>query len=72
MSERTDTIGGPYRLTTLLKKWENGRTPTDGEPDEIMYNPTWYDIGGIEITDAERIAALEAAYPLPQGDAPCH
>lgn len=67
MTERTETLSGPYRLATKLAKWENGRTPDDGAPDDVLESSTWYEAGGTEITDPQRIAVLEAANP-PEGE----
>lgn len=59
-----DLAGGkPYRLATKIAKWENNRTPDDGPPDDVDIQFTWYDGGGVEITDPQRIAYLEAQYP---------
>jgi hypothetical protein len=58
----TDTITAPYRIEMKLAKWENHRTPDDGDPDEIITSSAWYE-GGVEITDPVRIAQLEAEHP---------
>lgn len=51
---------GPTKYTFAVAKWENGRTPDDGPPDRTVRHSTWIDSDGSEITDAARIAALEA------------
>lgn len=53
------TYIGAYKMGLVLKKWENGRTPEDGEPDEVIVSDQWYEADGTEIWDPERIAFLE-------------
>ncbi len=50
---------GAQRHTVAVAKYEGGRTPADGPPDEVVTVSGWLDADGNEITDAARIAALE-------------
>lgn len=54
----------PQKWTLVLRKWEPGRGPEygrpDDEPDEVTIRTWWEEPDGQEITDTERIAALEA------------
>lgn len=52
---------GAMRHTIHLAKWEHGRTPADGEPDEVLEHTVWTEADGMPITDPARIAALEAS-----------
>lgn len=51
---------GPTKYTVAVTKWEHDRTPDDGPPDQTVEQTAWIDTDGTEITDAARIAALEA------------
>lgn len=56
----TDTSGGHSKVVMALRKWENGRTPEDGEPDEVVTSEEWVGPDGEPVTDPELIAELEA------------
>jgi hypothetical protein len=59
----TDDGGLGYtRYEAILKKWENGRVPDDGEPDEIIYSVHYTDIWGNEVTNVNIINDLEERY----------
>lgn len=60
---------GPMKVQTQLRKWENQRTPGDGEPDEVITQELWLDQDGAVIEDPERIAALEARLETERGHA---
>ncbi len=51
---------GTYKQTVHLAKWEHGRGPDDGPPDEVIESETWHESDGSEVTDPARIAVLEA------------
>lgn len=51
---------GPKKMTISVGKWHNHRTPADGPPDETVEQSFWQDTDGSVITDAARLAALEA------------
>jgi hypothetical protein len=55
---------GPYRAAFHLAKYNDGRTPADGDPDEVQIVSQWFDPDGTPIDDDARIAELEAAHPL--------
>ncbi len=55
-----DALGRPHKIEGQVAKWENGRTPADGPPDEVDTFAGWVEADGTEITDPDRIAALEA------------
>ncbi len=59
MTEADASTVGAQRHTVAVAKYEGGRTPADGEPDETIVVSGWLDADGHEITDAARIAALE-------------
>lgn len=42
-----------------VAKYNNGRTPSDGPPDEVVVVEGWFSKGGREITDPVIIAELE-------------
>ncbi len=52
-----ETITSPYRVATKLEKRREG----EPDPYETLTTATWFEADGSEITDTERIAALEAA-----------
>lgn len=47
-------------FTRTLKKWESGRTPADGEPDEVTTLTYFVDEHGVEVTDDAKIAELNS------------
>lgn len=49
----------PYKEATQVAKWENGRTPEDGEPDDIVTVTRWIENSEV-VTDPDRIDQLEA------------
>jgi hypothetical protein len=49
------------KVQAKVKKYENGRTPEDGEPDEIVTQEYWLGLDGLPITDPARIAQLDAS-----------
>jgi hypothetical protein len=50
----------PVRYRAQIEKYGPGRTPDDGDPDEVVTVEQWVDVDGSEITDEARIAALNA------------
>jgi len=56
----TDTGSGHSKVVMALRKWENGRTPEDGEPDEVVTSEEWIGPDGEAVTDPAVIAELEA------------
>lgn len=62
MGKRQDvaTVAG-VKVQQRVRKWENGRTPVDGEPDEVLVLEHWQDMQGNRITDPDTIARLEAS-----------
>lgn len=56
-----DSVGA-IRVRRRLAKWEHGRTPEDGPPDEELDAVFWFDAEGNEITDPVRIMRLEATW----------
>jgi hypothetical protein len=50
---------GPTKVGLHLAKYENGRTPADGEPDSVIERAYWVDVDGTIITNDARIAELE-------------
>lgn len=56
----TDTGQVAVLMQSQIRKWEAGRTPADGDPDEIVLLNQWQELDGTVITDPERIAELEA------------
>lgn len=52
-------IMGAQKFEARVAKWENGRTPEDGEPDGYDSASFWMENGEI-VTDHIRIAELEA------------
>jgi hypothetical protein len=61
-------IAGAYRVTAVIAKFAGDPAPGD-EPVETTRAMRWIDAGGAEITDAARIADLEARLAAVQGDA---
>ena len=61
-------FGGPYRVGIGVAKYNNGRTPDDGEPDEVVFVSQWFERDGTPIDDEQRIAELDAANPVPEVD----
>jgi hypothetical protein len=61
-----DFFNKPVRIAGRLDKYNNGRTPADGEPDEVEFFYKWFEMDGTEITDPLRIAELDEANPLPE------
>ena len=55
-----DTLIGTQRLTAHVAAYRNGRTPADGEPDEVIEVELWREADGTEVTDPTRIAAIRA------------
>lgn len=45
-------------ITRTLKKWENDRSPEDGEPDEVDTKTYFVDSDGNEVVDSDKIAEL--------------
>lgn len=56
----TDTGSGHSKVSMVLRKWENDRTPEDGEPDEVVTSEEWIGPDGAVVTDPDLIAELEA------------
>lgn len=57
------SVIGTVKAVAHIAKYNNGRTPADGEPDETVEVTGYFERSGdglIEITDPERIAAIEA------------
>ena len=50
---------GTQRVTAEVKSWHNGRTPADGECDEVSSVSIYYEADGSIITDQTRIAVIE-------------
>lgn len=65
---RIDVTRIGYRVCANVAKWNDGRTPDDGDPDEIIEACQWYDQAMQPIEDSEWIADLEAAYRREHGD----
>jgi hypothetical protein len=57
--QETPRIG--VKVTAQVRKWENGRTPADGDPDEVVVTEHWEEADGTVITDPARIERLEAS-----------
>jgi hypothetical protein len=57
-------MSGPYRAGFRLDKYNNDRTPDDGEPDEVIIISKWFEFDGTPIEDEARIADLEERYPM--------
>lgn len=66
MLQTGDAMHGPYRASFHLAKYSNGRSPEDGEPDEVVFVSQWFEQDGMPIDDEQRIADLDAANPLPE------
>lgn len=61
MGERAEQATfGAHKVELHLAKWENGRTPADGAPDEVIVSSVWYEADGTEAVDPQRIAQLES------------
>ena len=58
---------GAMRVRRVLRKWENGRTPGDGPPDEESEAIHWFEADGTLVTDPDRIRELEAAWARQKG-----
>lgn len=58
----SDGADGPRytAFTRTLKKWEDGRTPEDGAPDEVTTLTYFVDQDGVEVSDAALIDELSA------------
>jgi hypothetical protein len=52
---------GAQRHEMTLAKYHDGRTPEDGDPDEVDTITVWTEPDGTQITDEARIAALDAS-----------
>lgn len=52
-------IIGAQKFEAQVAKWENGRTPDDGDPDKIDTESFWMENGEV-VSDPSRIAELEA------------
>lgn len=57
----TTGTAGTWRETYTVSKYENGRTPADGDPDEVIAMERFFEADGREVVDAERIAEIRAA-----------
>lgn len=55
-----DTMAGPYKARAAVAKYNDGRTPDDGDPDEVVVVEGWFEADGMEVTDPQRIAEIEA------------
>ena len=55
------TTIGTYRETVHIGKWQPGRTPQDGPPDEEVAVEGFFEPDGTLITDPQRIAQVRAA-----------
>ena len=53
---------GYTRIVRVLRKWEHGRTPDDGEPDSVTERVFWLTPRGRDVTSAKQIARLEKRY----------
>lgn len=56
-----------YRVTRYRQVYENGRTPADGEPDEVDVDTRWFTAGAVQISDGTRVATLETVLRKPGG-----
>lgn len=54
-------VAGPVRVCRQLRKWENGRKPSDGPPDDVDER-CWWEQDGAEIESPSVVAVLEARY----------
>lgn len=65
MQSQEQLILGPFKAEAKVEKYNPGRTPEDGEPDEVMTVSGWFEaVNGeyVPITDPSRIAQLEETY----------
>ena len=51
---------GAIKVRAMVRKWEGGRTPADGEPDDVIIREHWEEADGTVVTDPARIEQLEA------------
>lgn len=49
------------KVAVNLRKWEDNRTPDDGEPDDEILSEFWQDTNGNRVTDPRLIERLEAS-----------
>jgi hypothetical protein len=55
------SIVGTQKLTAQVEAWHDGRTPDDGDPDEIVSVDVYIEANGDVITDQTRIELIRAA-----------
>ncbi len=69
-----DLTRAGVREHVRLAKWEDGRTPADGEPDEVVQERVWYSLTSVlagapeAITDPAWVAELDAKAREQGGD----
>lgn len=66
--EMGDRLEVYSRVDFRVDKWEDGRTPDDGPPDETVEYYEWTGPDGQTVTDAETIAMLERRWAARQDD----
>jgi hypothetical protein len=53
-------LTGAQRMTAHVAAYHNGRTPDDGDPDEVSETEVWLEADGTVITDPARIDEVRA------------
>lgn len=67
MTDQRASVSGYTRGERTLAKWNDGRTPDDGAPDETLIRVFWLDPDGALVTDQALADQLERDYQGRQG-----
>ncbi len=67
MTDQRASVSGYTRGERTLAKWNDGRTPDDGAPDETLIRVFWLDPDGALVTDQALADQLERGYQEGQG-----